>query len=55
MAVIYIEYTDDAKKEMLFWIKSENKAILKRIKLLIKDINQNPFNGIEKPGATCKL
>ncbi len=32
----------------LFWQKTD-KAILKRINALIKDVQQNPFEGIGKP------
>lgn len=41
-------FTDDAWDDYLFWQK-EDKRVLKRINLLIKDISRNPFDGIGKP------
>ncbi len=37
-------------EEYLYWQKTD-KAILKRINLLIKDIRRQPFDGIGKPEA----
>ncbi len=34
-----------------FWKKSGNKAVQKKIQLLIEDIMKNPFEGIGKPEA----
>jgi toxin YoeB len=44
-----IEYTKDAEENMLFWIKSGNKKVLKKIQLLVEDIKKTPFSGIGKP------
>ncbi len=46
-----IRYTSDALKDLAFWKKSGNKAIQKRIVLLIEDIIKHPYSGIGKPEA----
>ncbi|QCD52231.1 Txe/YoeB family addiction module toxin [Campylobacter sp. RM16192] len=43
-----IKWTADAWSDYLYWQK-EDKSILKRINMLIKDISRNPFDGIGKP------
>lgn len=44
-----VRYTPDAIKDLIFWKKSGNKIIQKRIVLLIKDIVKHPYYGIGKP------
>ena len=39
---------DAAWEEYLYW-QSQDKKTLKRINLLIKDIERNPYEGIGKP------
>lgn len=46
-----IDYTDDAKSDVLFWMKSGNKSIQKKIKTLFFSIQETPFSGIGKPEA----
>lgn len=46
-----IIYTPKAKEHLDFWIKSGNKAILKKILNLTKAIIENPFEGVGKPEA----
>ncbi|MCF8360782.1 MAG: Txe/YoeB family addiction module toxin [Prolixibacteraceae bacterium] len=46
-----IIYTPNAKRHLDFWIKTGNKAILKKILLLTKAIIKSPFEGIGKPEA----
>ena len=46
-----IELTDDAHEHLLFWRKTGNKAILKKINNLTDAIIENPFEGIGKPEA----
>ena len=41
-------WSDRAWDDYLYWQK-QNKNILKKINLLIKDIERNPFNGLGKP------
>ena len=41
-------WTELAWEDYLFW-QSKDKKILKRIHLLIKDIQRSPFEGIGKP------
>ena len=41
-------FTDESWEDYLFWQKNDKK-ILKRINLLIKGIQRNPFEGIGKP------
>lgn len=44
-----IELSPDAKKDLIYWQKTGNKIILKRIEKLIDAIIDNPFEGIGKP------
>ncbi|WP_395052329.1 Txe/YoeB family addiction module toxin [Flavobacterium sp.] len=46
-----IEFSEKAKKDLDFWIKSGNKGILNKIYSLIEDIQLHPFEGIGKPEA----
>ena len=39
----------EAKKDLNFWVESDNKAVLKRITKLIESILENPYEGIGKP------
>ena len=41
-------FSDHAWNDYLYWQKSDKK-ILKRINLLIKDVQRSPFDGIGKP------
>lgn len=41
-------FTDESWEDYLFW-QNNDKKLLKRINLLIKDIKRNPFEGIGKP------
>ena len=45
-----IEYTKNAKDDIEHWKKS-NKDIYKKIKLLIEDIQENPYKGLGLPKA----
>lgn len=44
-----VEFSDKAKADLDFWIKSGNKGILKKIYSLIQDIQLHPYQGIGKP------
>ena len=44
-----IDFSDKAKADLNFWIKSGNKGILKKIYSLIEDIQLHPFEGLGKP------
>lgn len=44
-----IVFAPQAKKDLDFWMKSGNKGILKKIALLIADIQMHPFTGPGKP------
>lgn len=46
-----IDFTDDAKSDLAFWIKSGNKSIQKKINELINSIGQTPYSGVGKPEA----
>ena len=48
MEVIFLP---EAESDLNFWIKTGNKAILKKIADLTKSILDNPFKGIGKPVA----
>lgn len=39
----------DAENDLNFWIKSGNKAVLKKITQLIEDIINTPYEGVGKP------
>jgi toxin YoeB len=41
-------FSDHAWNDYLYWQKT-NKKILKRINLLIKDVQRSPFEGLGKP------
>lgn len=43
-----IKFSDDGWQDYLFW-QANDKAALKRINALIKDIQRSPFEGIGKP------
>ena len=43
-------WQDDAWKDYLYW-QIQDKKTLKRINLLLKDIDRNGFTGIGKPEA----
>lgn len=45
MKLVFVE---QSWEDYTYWQK-EDKVILKRINLLIKDIQRNPFDGIGKP------
>ena len=42
------KFTDEAWNDYQYWIQNDKKQ-LKRINMLIKDIDRNPFEGIGKP------
>jgi len=42
------KFTDEAWNDYQYWIENDKKQ-LKRINLLIKDIDRNPYDGIGKP------
>ena len=46
-----IELTDDAQEHLLYWRKTGNKTILKKIAKIIDAIIENPTKGIGKPEA----
>ena len=39
----------EAKADFDLWIKSGNKAVLKKIAQLIESVSQTPYQGIGKP------
>ncbi len=46
-----LEFSPKANEHLGFWIKSGNKAILKKITELIEAALDNPYQGIGKPEA----
>lgn len=46
-----IKLLPQAKKDLEYWKKLGNTAIMKRISALLKDIAEHPFTGIGKPEA----
>lgn len=41
-------FTENAWEDYLYWQKND-KSVLKRINLIIKEIKRSPFEGIGKP------
>lgn len=46
-----VDYTDDAKMHLLYWKKTGNISIQKKIQNLIFSIENNYYHGIGKPEA----
>ncbi len=46
-----IRYLEQADEDLAYWIKTGNKAILKKIAQLTRAILQDPYQGIGKPEA----
>ena len=46
-----VEVTPEAKEDLLFWQKTGNKAILKKIEQLTMAILEDAYQGIGKPEA----
>ncbi len=44
-----IEYTLQASEDLAFWKKSNNVAVLKKIRKLVDSIPQTPYEGLGKP------
>jgi len=43
-----LSWADNAWEDYLYW-QNTDKKLLKRINLLIKDINRQPFTGVGEP------
>jgi toxin YoeB len=48
MEIIYLPQAD---KDLQFWIKTGNKAVLKKISQITSAILENPYEGLGKPEA----
>lgn len=48
MQIVYLPKADE---DLNYWIKTGNKAVLKRIAQITEDIICNPYHGIGKPEA----
>ena len=46
MEVIFLP---DAESELRYWIATGNKSVIKKITLLIEDIQLHPYTGLGKP------
>lgn len=44
-----IEYTLQAKEDLIYWKKINNVIVLKKIRKLIEAVIENPYKGIGKP------
>lgn len=44
-----IEFSDEAKMDIIYFQKTGNKPIVSKIKKLIVSIQEDPFSGIGKP------
>jgi toxin YoeB len=47
----HLDFSDQAKNDIDFHKKSGNKAILKKIFILLNELIEHPFEGIGKPEA----
>lgn len=47
----HLDFTDKAKEDIATHKKSGNKAILKKLLVLLKEPEEHPFTGIGKPEA----
>lgn len=45
----FLEFSEQAKNDIAFHKKSGNKAILKKLFLLLNEISEHPFEGTGKP------
>jgi toxin YoeB len=45
-----IKFASTAWEDYLYW-QTNDRAVLKRVNLLIKDVERHPFSGIGKPEA----
>lgn len=48
MEIILLE---QAQKDLAYWKKTGNRAIMNKITALLKDITEHPYTGIGKPEA----
>ena len=46
-----IKLLEDADEDLLFWKKTGNKSIQKKINQLLNSIEKTPYSGIGKPEA----
>lgn len=46
-----IIFSSEALKDLEYWKKSGNKSVVEKIKRLIEEIKQTPYEGIGKPEA----
>lgn len=46
-----IEFSDTALEDYQYWKKTNNKKVIEKIKSLLKNITDTPFEGIGKPEA----
>lgn len=46
-----VVFLPDAKTDLEYWVKTGNKAVLKRITQLVESILISPYSGIGKPEA----
>lgn len=46
-----IKYLEQADEDLNYWVKTGNKAILKKIAQLTRAILEDPYQGIGKPEA----
>ena len=44
-----IVYSELALEQIQYWKKSGNKKVIEKINILLKDIQQTPYQGIGKP------
>mgnify|MGYP003494543523 CR=1 FL=1 len=45
----YLDFSDQAKNDISFHKKSGNKAVLKKLQVLLNELLEQPFEGTGKP------
>jgi toxin YoeB len=46
---VEVIYSEQAQEDLAYWIRSGDRAIMKRISVLMEDIEKHPFSGLGKP------
>jgi toxin YoeB len=46
-----IEFTIQAKEDLIYWKRTNNSSVLKKIRTLLENILKTPYSGIGKPEA----
>jgi len=47
----YLNFSQQAQKDITFYKKTGNKVVLKKLLLLLSEISEHPYSGTRKPEA----